>query len=48
MEQSRGQIGIGKIDAFGPYGMPKSLFQYVPESDPSKSAAASGSVRSGN
>ena len=28
MEQSRGQIGIGKIDAFGPYRMPKNLFQY--------------------
>ena len=28
MEQSRGQIGIGKIDSFGPYRMPKKLFQY--------------------
>jgi M6 family metalloprotease-like protein len=28
MEQSRGQVGIGKIDAFGPYRMPKKLFQY--------------------
>jgi M6 family metalloprotease-like protein len=28
MEQSRGRIGIGKIDAFGPYRMPKKLFQY--------------------
>lgn len=28
MEQSRGQIGIGKIDAFGPYRMPKNLWQY--------------------
>lgn len=28
MEQSRGQIGIGRIDAFGPYRMPKNLFQY--------------------
>jgi M6 family metalloprotease-like protein len=28
MEQSRGQIGIGKIDAYGPYKMPKNLFQY--------------------
>ena len=28
MEQSRGQIGIAKIDAFGPYRMPKNLFQY--------------------
>ena len=28
MEQSRGQIGIGKIDTFGPYRMPKKLFQY--------------------
>jgi M6 family metalloprotease-like protein len=28
MEQSRGQVGIGKIDVFGPYRMPKNLFQY--------------------
>jgi M6 family metalloprotease-like protein len=28
MEQSRGQIGIAKLDAFGPYRMPKKLFQY--------------------
>jgi len=28
MEQSRGQIGIAKLDVFGPYRMPKNLFQY--------------------
>ncbi len=28
MEQSRGQVGIAEIDAFGPYRMPKNLFQY--------------------
>ena len=28
MEHSRGQVGIGKIDTFGPYRMPKKLFQY--------------------
>jgi len=28
MEQSRGQVGIAEIDAFGPYRMPKQLFQY--------------------
>ena len=28
MEQSRGRVGIGRIDAFGPYRMPKKLFQY--------------------
>ena len=28
MEQSQGQFGIGKIDVFGPYRMPKNLFQY--------------------
>ena len=28
MEQSRGQIGIAKVDSFGPYRMPKNLFQY--------------------
>ncbi|HTY61414.1 MAG TPA: peptidase M6 [Acidobacteriota bacterium] len=28
MEQSRGRIGIPKMDSFGPYRMPKNLFQY--------------------
>jgi M6 family metalloprotease-like protein len=28
MEQSRGKVGIPKIDAFGPYRMPKKLFEY--------------------
>ena len=28
MEQSRGRVGIPAIDAFGPYRMPKKLFQY--------------------
>jgi M6 family metalloprotease-like protein len=28
MEQSRGQIGIGRIDAYGPYRMPRNLFEY--------------------
>jgi M6 family metalloprotease-like protein len=28
MEQSRGRVGIAKIAAFGPYRMPKKLFQY--------------------
>ena len=28
MEQSRGQIGIGKLDVYGPYRLPKKLFQY--------------------
>ena len=28
MEQSRGRVGIPKIDAFGPYRMPKRLFEY--------------------
>lgn len=28
MEQSRGRVGIPRIDAFGPYRMPKRLFQY--------------------
>jgi M6 family metalloprotease-like protein len=28
MEQSRGKVGIPKIDAFGPYRMPRNLFQY--------------------
>ena len=28
MEQSRGKVGIPKIDAYGPYRMPRNLFQY--------------------
>ncbi|MGH7461389.1 MAG: hypothetical protein ACREMA_10215, partial [Longimicrobiales bacterium] len=28
MEQSRGAVGIGKLDVYGPYRMPKKLFQY--------------------
>jgi M6 family metalloprotease-like protein len=28
MEQTRGKVGIPKIDAFGPYRMPKNLFEY--------------------
>jgi M6 family metalloprotease-like protein len=28
MEQSRGKVGIPPLDAYGPYRMPKSLFQY--------------------
>jgi M6 family metalloprotease-like protein len=28
MEVSRGRIGIARMDAFGPYRMPKRLFQY--------------------
>ena len=28
MEQSRGRIGIPPMDAYGPYRMPKKLFQY--------------------
>jgi len=28
MEQSRGKVGIPPIDAYGPYRMPKNLFQY--------------------
>lgn len=28
MEQSRGQVGVAKMDAFGPYKMPKKLWEY--------------------
>ncbi|MEX2661770.1 MAG: hypothetical protein WD227_07565 [Vicinamibacterales bacterium] len=28
MEQSRGKVGIPRIDAYGPYRMPKNLFEY--------------------
>ncbi|MFE9654537.1 peptidase M6 [Micromonospora sp. NPDC006431] len=28
MEQSRGQFGVAQLDAFGPYKMPRNLFEY--------------------
>jgi M6 family metalloprotease-like protein len=28
MEQSRGQVGVAKMDAFGPYRMPRKLWEY--------------------
>lgn len=28
MEQTRGKVGVPKIDAFGPYRMPRNLFEY--------------------
>ena len=28
MEQSRGQVGIAEMDVFGPYRMPRNLFEY--------------------
>jgi M6 family metalloprotease-like protein len=28
MEQSRGKVGVSKIEAFGPYRMPKNLWEY--------------------
>lgn len=28
MEQSRGQVGVDEIDFFGPYRMPRNLFEY--------------------
>ncbi len=47
MEQSRGQVGIGKIDAFGPYRMPKNLFQYGLNEWGQKDGAPSGYVADG-
>jgi M6 family metalloprotease-like protein len=47
MEQSRGQIGIGKVDAFGPYRMPKNLFQYGLNEYGQSSAVPSGFVADG-
>jgi hypothetical protein len=47
MEQSRGQIGIGKIDAFGPYKMPKNLFQYGLNEYGQKDSAPAGFVADG-
>jgi M6 family metalloprotease-like protein len=42
MEQSRGQIGIAKLDAFGPYRMPKNLYQYGLNEYNQQSAAPAG------
>src|ERR1035441_5099190 len=42
MEQSRGQIGIAKLDAFGPYRMPKNLYQYGLNEYNQNSAAPAG------
>ncbi len=47
MEQSRGRIGIGKIDAYGPYRMPKKLFQYGLNEYGQNGAVPSGSVADG-
>jgi M6 family metalloprotease-like protein len=47
MEQSRGQVGIGKIDAFGPYRMPKNLFQYGLNEYGQKDAVPSGYTADG-
>ena len=47
MEQSRGQVGIGKIDVFGPYRMPKNLFQYGLNEYGQQSAAPSGFTADG-
>jgi M6 family metalloprotease-like protein len=47
MEQSRGQIGIGKIDSFGPYRMPKNLFQYGLNEYGQQSAVPSGLAADG-
>ena len=47
MEQSRGRIGIGKIDAYGPYRMPKKLFQYGLNEYGQNSAVPSGYTADG-
>ena len=48
MEQSQGQVGIGKIDSFGPYRMPKNLFQYGLREFGQESAVPSGFVVDGS
>lgn len=48
MEQSSGQVGIGKIDAFGPYRIPKNLFQYGLNEWRQNSAVPSGFKADGN
>ena len=47
MEQSRGLIGIAKLDAFGPYRMPKKLFQYGLNEYNQASAVPSGYTADG-
>jgi M6 family metalloprotease-like protein len=47
MEQSRGLIGIARLDAFGPYRMPKKLFQYGLNEYNQASAVPSGYTADG-
>jgi M6 family metalloprotease-like protein len=47
MEQSRGQIGIARLDSFGPYRMPKNLYQYGLNEYNQQSAAPPGSPANG-
>ena len=42
MEQSRGKIGIPRIDVFGPYRMPRKLFEYGLNELGQQSACPSG------
>jgi M6 family metalloprotease-like protein len=48
MEQSRGRIGIAKLDAFGPYRMPKKLFQYGLNEYGQETAVPAGYVADGD
>jgi M6 family metalloprotease-like protein len=47
MEQSRGQVGIGKIDVYGPYRMPKNFYQYGLNEYGQNSAVPDGYVADG-
>ncbi len=48
MQQSRGKIGIPKMDAYGPYRMPKNLFQYGLNEYKQQSGCPTGFLCNGN
>jgi len=48
MEQSRGKVGIPKIDAYGPYRMPQNLFQYGLNEYNQRSGCPTGFTCDGN
>ncbi|MEV6814952.1 peptidase M6 [Micromonospora sp. NPDC051296] len=48
MEQSRGQFGVAELDAFGPYRMPRNLFEYGLNEFNQQSACPRGFTCNGN
>lgn len=48
MEQSRGKLGVSEMDAFGPYRMPRNLFEYGLNEFDQEPACPSGFTCDGN